>query len=227
MESIETDYHQKRMASIPAAPPSLVSAPESNASSEQRIKDAARKVFLMKGFAGARVQEIADEAGMNRVLVNYYFRSKERLFQVVFQDAMSEIDNRLLLVVQSEAAIQEKIAQVVEGYMTQAIIDPLVETFLINEFNQHPDLMREVFQESKAAHAITVFVRELDVAFARGEIRYTGYQVFLTIMSICMFPFAAQAMLSNLLELSPERYVKLLEERKAICADMVWRAVAA
>jgi TetR/AcrR family transcriptional regulator len=206
--------------------PSFVPAPDSNASSEQRIKDAAYKVFLMKGFAGARVQEIADEAGMNRVLVNYYFRSKERLFQVVFQEAMSSIDKRLSLVVQSDRTIQEKISQVVEGYITQAIIDPLVEMFLVNEFNQHPDLMRQVFQESHAAEAITGFVRELDIAFARGEIRYTGYQVFLTIMSLCMFPFAAQSMLSNVLELSPELYAKLMQERKAISAEMVWRAVA-
>jgi TetR/AcrR family transcriptional regulator len=188
------------------------SPPGSNVSSEQRIKDAARKVFLMKGFAGARVQEIANEAGMNRVLVNYYFRGKERLFQVVFQDAMSDIDKRLSVIVQSDIPIREKIMQ--------------IEMFIMNEFNQHPDLMREVFQESRATEAIMGLVSELDRAHNRGEIRYTGYQVLVTIMSFCMFPFAGQAMFSNILEIDSATYMRLMQERKIISAEMVWRAIA-
>jgi AcrR family transcriptional regulator len=199
---------------------------DTNASSEQRIKDAARKVFLMKGFAGARVQEIADEAGMNRVLVNYYFRSKERLFQVVFQEAMSGIDKRLSVVVSSDVSIKDKITQVVEGYMTQAMIDPHVEVFLVNEFNQHPDLMRQVFQESRAAEAILGFVRELNEAHEREEIRYSGFQVFLTVMSTCMFPFVAQSMMQNVLGLAPDSYAALMRQRRNIAAEMIWRSIA-
>jgi TetR/AcrR family transcriptional regulator len=202
------------------------SPPESSVSSEQRIMDAARKVFLMKGFAGARVQEIADEAGMNRVLVNYYFRGKERLFQVVFQDAMSDIDKRLSVIVQSDIPIREKVMQIVDGYIAQGMLDPVVEMFVMNEFNQHPELMRGVFQESRAAEAIIGLVRELDKAHNRGEIRYTGYQVVITIMSFCMFPFAAQAMLSNVLEIDSATYMRLMQERKIISAEMVWRAIA-
>lgn len=58
---------------------------------EQKILTAARNVFIRKGFAGARMQEIADEAGINKALLHYYFRSKEKLFEVIFKESFGKL----------------------------------------------------------------------------------------------------------------------------------------
>jgi len=58
-------------------------------STEEKIKEAARIVFTQKGYASAKVRDIAKEADINLSLVNYYFRSKEKLFQL----CMAEIYN--------------------------------------------------------------------------------------------------------------------------------------
>ena len=59
-----------------------------DSSTEEKIKAAARKVFTRKGFAATRTRDISEEAGINLALLNYYFRSKEKLFDLVMMENM-------------------------------------------------------------------------------------------------------------------------------------------
>ena len=60
-------------------------------STEQKIREAARKVFQAKGMHGARMQDIADTAGINKALLHYYFRSKDQLFEAIFKEALQQL----------------------------------------------------------------------------------------------------------------------------------------
>ena len=66
------------------------------ADTEQLILEAAKKVFFNKGFDGARMQEIADVAGINKALLHYYFRSKDKLFEAIFFDAFQQFIPRVV-----------------------------------------------------------------------------------------------------------------------------------
>ncbi len=85
---------------------------------ERQILEAAKKVFGRKGMDGARMQEIADEAGLNKALLHYYFRNKERLFQEVIREVFSSFFPRIMTVMSLEGmAFEEKIRTFVNEYL--------------------------------------------------------------------------------------------------------------
>src|SRR5262245_14138918 len=110
---------------------------------EQRILDAAHAVFLRRGTAGARMQEIADEAGVNKALLHYYFRSKNRLAEAVFQRVGLRLLPPVITILGSDAEIEEKVTRVVAIELEQLARSPFVPAYIISEINQHPDRVRQ------------------------------------------------------------------------------------
>jgi Transcriptional regulator len=85
---------------------------------EKHILDAAKAVFILRGTAGARMQEIAEEAGVNQALLHYYFRSKEKLSEAVFRDTAGRMFPALLQIVAGDLPLVEKIDRIVDTYLT-------------------------------------------------------------------------------------------------------------
>src|SRR5205809_1718747 len=83
---------------------------------EQRILDAARSVFIRRGTAGARMQEIAAEAGVNQALLHYYFRSKDQLSAAVFEQMASRLFPTLLQTLMTDSSLDEKIDRIIDIY---------------------------------------------------------------------------------------------------------------
>ena len=83
-------------------------------STEEKIKAAAKKVFMTKGFDGCSVRDIAKEVGSNVALLNYYFRSKEKLFELIFEGAMSDFLQSMIAVFSSELSLKEKVSQLID-----------------------------------------------------------------------------------------------------------------
>src|SRR6476660_2348313 len=107
---------------------------------EERILAAARKVFVKKGMAGARMQDIADEAGINKALLHYYFRSKEKLFEVIFQEVAAELLPRINQVLEADLPLFEKIEKFCSAYIEKIMQNPFLPLFFIDEANKQPDL---------------------------------------------------------------------------------------
>src|SRR5207237_128187 len=107
-----------------------------DADTEQRILDAAHQVFIRRGTAGARMQEIADEAGVNKALLHYYFRSKSRLADAVFQRVAGGIFTRLGDAVRSDAELEDKVRRIIGIYLEQLSKTPYVPGYVISELNQ-------------------------------------------------------------------------------------------
>src|SRR5215218_7198869 len=117
--------------------PSAPSAPDGD--TEHRILDAAHAVFLRRGTAGARMQEIADEAGVNKALLHYYFRSKERLAEAIFERAAKGLLPPVLMIMSSDAEIEEKVERVVAHYLDALSRSPFLPGYVLSELHHHPE----------------------------------------------------------------------------------------
>src|SRR5215831_5817845 len=100
---------------------------------EKRILAAAKKVFLTKGMDGARMQDIADAAGINKALLHYYFRSKEKLFEKIFTEAMSGLFPKINSILESEQTVFEKIEMICGEYIDQIQQTPYLPMFILSE----------------------------------------------------------------------------------------------
>ena len=115
-------------------------------STEGKILDAAKKVFTKKGMYGARMQEIADEAGINKALLHYYFRSKDKLFDAIFHEAFHDFVPRAFKSFKSEMPFEDKLSLFVSNYIDIIIENPYLPLFIINEINQKPERLGQLMQ---------------------------------------------------------------------------------
>src|SRR6476620_8054618 len=101
---------------------------------EEKILAAARKVFLEKGFAATRTRDIAEEAGINLALLNYYFRSKEKLFQLVMIEKVQLMFGVLLPIINNgELELETKVERIVENYIKLLSENPDLPLFVLSE----------------------------------------------------------------------------------------------
>ncbi|MCU0624828.1 MAG: TetR/AcrR family transcriptional regulator, partial [Gemmatimonadaceae bacterium] len=114
------------------------SPPPRDGDTERRILAAARAVFVRKGTSGARVQDIAAEAGVNQALVHYYFGSKDVLAERVFLDAASEIIGGFAPVPDPTLSLQAMIERFVRGYIEAVRRAPFIPAYLLAEAHHHP-----------------------------------------------------------------------------------------
>ena len=202
-----------RKKTAPAAP---------DADTEQRILDAAHIVFIRRGTAGARMQDIADEAGVNKALLHYYFRSKSRLADAVFQRVTSVIFLRLSETAGSDAEIEDKVRRIIAIYIEQLSKTPYVPAYVISELNQHPERTRQFFDAVRPAGApkgpppfLLKLGKQIDARVRAGTMRpISAGQFIANIASLCIFPFAAKPMICTLLDLDDRGFNAFIEERK-------------
>ena len=121
---------------------------EKDSGTEQRILEAARNIFIHKGYYGARMQEIADEAGINKALLHYYFRSKDRLFETIFQQSFSKFVPVIGGILAGSDPWQKKIGAFVENYLQLLYSNPYLPQFILNEINRDPEGIRRLFHST-------------------------------------------------------------------------------
>jgi AcrR family transcriptional regulator len=180
---------------------------------EERILDAAKTVFHRKGFDGARMQEIADEAGINKALLHYYFRSKENLFDAVFKAAFQEIFARLFTTVESKISLEEKIKNLINEYIGFLQKNSYIPGFILAEINQNPGKIIDVFKSAPIPPTM-LFERMKktlsDEKFEKTDVR----ELFINIISLCIFPIVARPMLQQIFDFSDEQFDHFIEKRK-------------
>ena len=108
-------------------------------STEDKIKAAARKLFTQQGFSAVKTRDIANEAGINLALLNYYFRSKEKLFEIVMLENLGHFFQGVAIIVNDEkTSFRQKIEILVDFYITRLIANPDVPLFVLNEARNNP-----------------------------------------------------------------------------------------
>lgn len=192
-----------------------------NSDTETLIKAAAKSVFLKNGLAGTRLQEIADSAGICRTALHYYFRNKDKLFDVVFTEAFTEIHKRVNGFAQSDAPVVEMMKMFAADFYDIAIKDPGIDLFIINEFNQNPDRMRKIVCGENMQGVRRGFLHYIEKAVEKGEIKGDPMQIMITIVSLCAHPFAAKSMIQNMFDINDAKYEILMLQRKAYILELI------
>ena len=189
-------------------------------STEERIKAAARKVFHQKGFAGTRTRDIAEEAGINHAMLNYYFRSKEKLFEMVMMETMAQFFKGVNLMLNDEStSLDEKIDLIVSNYVDLLLKEPELPTFILNEVRPNPQAFVEQ-NPIKEALTHSVLTRQYAEAVARGEITEPNLmQAILNVIGLVIFPFIAKPILTSIIP--EEQYKALMLQRKTLIPQWI------
>lgn len=191
-------------------------------STEERIKVAARKVFHQKGFAGTRTRDIAEEAGINHAMLNYYFRSKEKLFGIVMMETMAQFFKGVNLMLNDEnTSLEEKIDLIVSNYVDLLLKEPELPTFILNEVRPNPQAFVEQ-NPIKEALTHSVLTRQYAEAVARGEITEPNLmQAILNVIGLVIFPFIAKPILTSIINIPEEQYKALMLQRKTLIPQWI------
>ena len=196
-------------------------------STEELILEAAQAVFLEKGLAGARMQEIADRAGINKALLHYYFRSKEKLSALIIDRAISVILPRVRAVLDTDLELFDKIRLVVDTYLTFVSRNSFLPLFIVNEVNRNPQFFFRAVAEQERTH-LDKFRRQVEDAVAQGRIHpISSAQLFMNVMSLVIFPFLGKPIIQVGLGLSEEDFKREMENRRTEVAEFVIRAIRA
>ena len=198
---------------------------------ETRILQAAQRVFVRRGMAGARTQEIADEAGVNRALINYYFRSKDRLADAVFARVAGTLFPRLMQTLASDLPLREKLAKAVDLEIEMLSQNPFLPLYVLSELQYHPKRLKGMIEKTISLEMLhnTVFQklqRQLDEEATAGALRPTRAEdLMVMLMSLIIFPFAASGMMENLLGLDAQARKEMMERRRDDLADFILRGL--
>ncbi|MEN7549533.1 TetR/AcrR family transcriptional regulator [Rapidithrix thailandica] len=193
----------------------------SELTTEEKIFIAARKVFLKKGFAGARMQEIADESGINKALLHYYFRNKKKLFEKIFQQILGNVFLQLTEVINTHQPLTSKVAFFVEKYTQTLLENPDLPLFVINELNQNPDFLIRLAQ-SNVHFDWEMLETQIKEEVEQGRMRYVKPQeLLINIISLCAFPILAQPLAKTILNMDQDAYHEMIHQRKKSIVKIV------
>ncbi|WP_257670043.1 TetR/AcrR family transcriptional regulator [Parapedobacter tibetensis] len=181
-------------------------------STEEKIKEAARKVFTQKGYAATRTRDIAEEAGINLALLNYYFRSKEKLFELVIMEKMHLLLGKIApILMDEETSIEQKVEQVAAHYIDTLLANPDIPLFVLGEIKNNPD---------KFANLISTKTKIVDSAFFRqlGERRpdVNPLHFIFNMLGLIVFPFIGKPLLQLITGVSSEEVIVIMNERKKL-----------
>ena len=182
---------------------------------QQKILLAARKVFIANGMMGARMQEIADEAGINKALLHYYFKNKEQLFEQIFRESAGRLFPRINFIFESDLPLFEKIEQFVDEYITVAIENPFVPLFVLNEINRDPKFFMDNFWKHTEKPKPQKFLQQIEQEVKAGNIReISPVHLLMNLISMTIFPFVAKPMFQLNLGLDEFQFRMLMEQRR-------------
>jgi TetR/AcrR family transcriptional regulator len=189
---------------------------------EQRILDAAHAVFVRRGTTGARMQEIAAEAGVNQALLHYYFRNKEQLAQAAFERAAREFMPAVLQVIASDGELEEKVRQVIDLEIDHLSRVPYLPGYIIGEVAHHPERAAQLIAAATGLgpHHLRPRVlgrlrRQIKARVEAGAMRPIAPESFIVnLMALCIFPFAARPMIQIMLGLDDRRFMQFIARRR-------------
>lgn len=192
---------------------------------EEKIFNAARIVFQKKGFAGARMQEIADQAGINKAMLHYCFKNKQLLFKAVFMNAFGQLAPQINAIFNSDETVFDKIRKFTYSYISFVIDNPYLPQFVIQEMNNNPEFVMSFLNHENRPNP-TLLIAQIEKEIAAGIIKpINPKQLLLDIFSMTVFPFAAQMMVKGTLQISDSEFNQLMEERKISIAEQIINSI--
>lgn len=193
-----------------------------DSNTEQKILSAAEQEFQQKGYHGARMQSIADKASINKGLLHYYFKTKDRLFEAIFEKAFDLMVQRMNKIFALEASLREKLDAFLENYLRMLMINPAIPRFVINELNRHPETFVKKMLGRKNKPDVRNIIDQIQKEIDCGNIPPIDPVHFLIdIIGMAVFPFLARPMLQGVLQLDDQCFDQIIKERKAHIMEVI------
>jgi len=182
---------------------------------EERILAAARKVFTNKGMTGARMQDIADEAGINKALLHYYFRDKDKLFETIFMAEAQKFFPKINTIFNAEDPLFEKIEKFVNEYIDEMQANPYLPWFVMNEINRDPDRFLYKIWGKDNLPKPGRFLEQIEKEIKAGRIKkISPVHLLMNMISMTIFPFVGRPMFIRNLRLTEKQFSEIMAQRK-------------
>lgn len=186
---------------------------------EQLIKDTAKRIFFSEGKLYATTQDIADAAGVNRTLVNYYFRSRDILFEQVADEARAEMSAELDSVFSAKLEFKDKVQRLINVFMDQAMKFPYREVYVVTELKRSE---RPVHEEKK--NKIRQFLKEIKAEMESGKIKHMDPRHFvMNLFALMAYPLITNCLNKSLYNINDSEYLELMKERKQLIFEMIYK----
>lgn len=178
---------------------------------EEKIKVAARNVFKKKGFAATRTRDIAEEAGVNLALLNYYFKSKELLFNEVMFEIILDFKQTLVQFLNDDSlSFEDNLQRLIDTYTELFLREPELPLFVMGELRNNPQVVVEKIKPADLIYGST-FEKQLSAMLGNSSVDAT--QIFINAISMTFFPFISRPMVQNVCGIDDENFVKMVRER--------------
>jgi TetR/AcrR family transcriptional regulator len=192
---------------------------------EQLILEAANKVFKEKGYDGTTVQDIADAANTTKSMVNYYFRSKEKLFGIVFKVQFLEFYEGTIRLLKSDLPLYDKIVNLVEDDTKKIMKYPLLPIFILNEINRNPSIVFSLIS-NLSSETLGALDKQISKEVRNGKIRkISAIDLITNVRSLTVFPFLLKGIQMKSLNLTEQQMNVRLKARKKMIIELIWNSL--
>lgn len=192
---------------------------------ENRILTAAEDVFIQKGMDGTRMQEIANKAGINKALLHYYYRSKEKLFMSVFKLAVSKFIPKVEKIMETKISFFDKIRLFVNEYGSVIYKNQFIPLFVLSEIRRNPDALADVI----ISHGIKpdAFFAMIQKEIDEGRIKpIKPDQLVINILSLIIFPIAGRPMIQRIIFKNDKKAFDLMLKKRLVeISDFIINAI--
>lgn len=188
---------------------------------EQHILDTAMRVFFSEGRLNATTQDIADAAGVNRTLIHYYFRSRDQLFDAVFERArlaaLAESNN----ILNEQIPFKKKIEKFIDAFLNRLKTYPYLEVSITTAFNEMKEDEQATFMGDHSR--MKEFLKEIQQEIDKGNIRkIKPIHFMINLFSLLIYPFIVKPLNLQIFSLSEQEYGKIVNERKKVIMELIF-----
>ncbi len=188
-------------------------------STEERIRRAAARVFTQKGYEATKTRDIAEAANISIASLHYYFRSKEKLFQLVIQESLAEFSKKIDETLNSELPLHEKIQRFVVVYIDFLKEKPFLPMFILSEAQRNAERLHHMMNDTAAMPRLQ---QQIDQLVVEGVIRPISMEHFFSnLIGLVVFPFISKPLMKIKTGIDEAGYQRMLEERKTIVPEMI------
>ena len=199
---------------------------ENDKQTEEKIFEAATDVFLDKGMDGARMQDIATHAGINKALLHYYYRTKDQLFNAVFEMIARKMLKKFAPVFDENLSLEAKIRFFFKEHITFLQENPRLPAFILNEVNRHPERIKNILKNIDLENVWKKLFEQHKEEMIKYNITEESLpQIMTSIAAMSVFPFAAKGLIDAILSKVGVNFNDYIEERKEFAADFVIKAI--
>ena len=199
---------------------------ENDRLTEDKIFESATEVFTEKGMDGARMQDIADHAGINKSLLHYYYRTKDHLFNAVFEKIAGQMFNRFTPVFDENLSLEDKLRFFYREHITFLQKNPRFPAFILNELNRNPARIKKLIQHVDIKKVWTTLEAQHKEELEKYNItRENIPQLMTSIIALSVFPFAGRALISVFMDKMGYDFDDYIEKRKTYAAEFVISAL--